>query len=299
MKRVLVLGGNGFIGRNLCSYLVSMGEEVYSFDMTIPEKKIAGVNYIEGDFFDDFTLKHIVAGKDVIYHAICTMNPGNSNDKYILGYERDFIQTIKLCDFIKESDCRLIFLSSGGTVYGNQEVQPIKEEALPSPINHYGNLKLCIENTIKTFNYQTKKKMLIARISNPYGPGQDYNKGVGFVDAAIKRTLHNETIEIWGDGSVVRDYIYIGDLCVMLYSLMNYEGDISVFNLSSNEGKSQNEVIEALKKITSDVKVVYKPKRNVDASKIVLDNSRIMSICDIELKSFNDGLKSYYEYCKA
>lgn len=71
------------------------------------------------------------------------------------------------------------------------------EDALPRPINHYGNVKLCIENTIRTFNYQAHTKILIARISNPYGPGQDFNKGVGFIDAAIKKTIRGEKIEIW------------------------------------------------------------------------------------------------------
>ena len=178
MRKVLVLGGNGFLGRNLCRHLVEMGEDVYSFDMSLPEKESPGIHYLEGDFFDDYTLQKIIDGMDVIYHAICTLNPGNSNEKCILGYERDFVQTAKLCSFIKDTDCRMIFFSSGGTVYGNQIEQPIKETAVPVPINHYGNLKLCIENTIRTFNFQMKKNMLVARISNPYGPGQDYHKGL-------------------------------------------------------------------------------------------------------------------------
>ena len=298
MKKILILGGNGFIGKNLAEYLVEQGEDVYSFDMSIPPKKIAQIHYLEGDFFDDYTLEDIIKGMDVIYHAISTVNPGNSNEKCVLGYERDFVQTVKLCNFIKDTNVRMIFLSSGGTVYGNQEQQPIKENAVPVPINHYGNIKLCIENTIRTFNFQMKKNMLIARISNPYGPGQDYHKGVGFVDAIIKRSLKKEPIEVWGDGSVVRDYIYIHDLCKMLYAMIYYQGENEVFNLSSNTGKSQNEIIEELKKLELELQVVYKQGRNVDAKRIVLDNSKILSICNIELTKFEDGFKSYYEYVK-
>ena len=192
----------------------------------------------------------------------------------------------------------MIFFSSGGTVYGNQEVQPITEDAVPVPINHYGNLKLCIENTMRTFNFQMKKNMLIARISNPYGPGQDYHKGVGFIDAAIKHTIAGETIEIWGDGNVVRDYIYIDDLCRMLYALIEYHGDTEVFNLSSNTGVSQNDIVDILKQIDPAVKVAYKPGRSVDAKKIILDNSRIHSICDFEMVSIEEGIKRYYDYIK-
>lgn len=298
MKKILILGGNGFIGKNLAEYLVGQGEEVYSFDMSIPPKKKSKIHYIEGDFFDDYTLEKIIQGMDVIYHAISTVNPGNSNEKCVLGYERDFVQTVKLCNLIKDTNIRMIFLSSGGTVYGNQERQPIREDAVPVPINHYGNIKLCIENTIRTFNFQMKKNMLIARISNPYGPGQDYHKGVGFVDAIIKRSLKKEPIEVWGDGTVVRDYIYIDDLCKMLYSMIYYMGEIEVFNLSSNTGKTQNEIIEELKNLEPELKVIYKPGRNVDAKKIVLDNERILSICNIELTKFENGFENYYEYVK-
>ena len=296
MRKILVLGGNGFLGKNLCAYLAGMGETVYSFDMALPKEKDERIKYIAGDFFDEYTLKKLVQGMDVIYHAICTLNPGNSNEKCIVGYERDFVQTAKLCSYIKDTDCRMIFFSSGGTVYGNQEQQPILETAVPVPINHYGNLKLCIENTIRTFNFQMNKNMLAARISNPYGPGQDYQKGVGFIDAAIKRALSGETIEIWGDGTVVRDYIYIDDLCKMLYALIGYHGNKEVFNLSSGVGISQNEIIDILKGLLPEAKVVYKPGRSVDAKKIILDNTRIRSVCDIEMVKIEEGIKRYYEY---
>ncbi len=298
MRKILVLGGNGFLGKNLCTYLADNGEKVYSFDMALPEKADKRIEYIAGDFFDDYTLEKIVKGMDVVYHAICTLNPGNSNDKCIVGYERDFVQTAKLCYYLKDTECRMIFFSSGGTVYGNQEIQPISEDAIPVPINHYGNLKLCIENTIRTFNFQMKKNMLVARISNPYGPGQDYHKGVGFIDAAIKRAIAGDTIEIWGDGSVVRDYIYIDDLCKMLYALSDYHGDIEVFNLSSNTGVSQNDIVEILKGLVPEVNVVYKPGRSVDAKKIILDNSRIHTICDFQMVSIEEGIGNYYKYIK-
>lgn len=299
MKKVLVLGGNGFIGRNLCRCLAEKEYEVYSFDMVVPPIVDSRINYIAGDFFDDYTLETIVKGMAVIYHAICTLNPGNSNEKYIMGYERDFVQTVKLCSYIKDTGTKLIFLSSGGTVYGNQDIQPITESAVPVPINHYGNLKLCIENTLRTFNFQTQTNMLVARISNPYGPGQDYHKGVGFVDAVIKRALNNEKIEIWGDGNVVRDYIYIDDVCEMLISLLNYQGSYEVFNISSNRGVSQLEIIEIIKQLEGNLEVEYKPARNVDARKIVLDNTRIMSTINIELTAFEDGIRKYYEYVKS
>lgn len=296
MRKILVLGGNGFIGRNLCTLMADAGEEVYSFDMSLPENRDSRIKYLSGDFFDDYTLQSVLDGMDVVYHAICTLNPGNSNDKCLMGYERDFVQTAKLCSMIKNSDCRLIFLSSGGTVYGNQEIQPIKEDAVPIPINHYGNLKLCIENTIRTFNFQSKTNMLVARISNPYGPGQDYHKGVGFIDATLKRAIHKETIEVWGDGNIVRDYIYIDDVCRMLYRLASYDGSVEVFNLSSNVGTSQNDVLDIIKQIVPDVDIKYTTGRSVDAGKIILSNERIMKLVDFNLVEVSTGIRNYYDY---
>ena len=97
---------------------------------------------------------------------------------------------------------------------------------------------------------------------------------------------------------MVRDYIYIDDLCKMLYSLMDYHGDIEVFNLSSNTGVSQNDIVEILKKIVSDVRVVYKPARSVDAKKIILDNTKIRTICNLDMISVEEGINRYYKNIK-
>lgn len=295
-RKVLVIGGSGFIGRNLCEYFVSKNESVFSFDIQKPEACNSRVKYIIGDFFDDEILQKAVDGMDIIIHSLSTVNPGNSNLRYMQGYSRDFIQSIKLFNMAIESKIKVIFLSSGGTVYGIQEKQPIKESQLPLPINHYGTVKLCIENVIRTFNTQLHTKMLIARISNPYGPGQDYQKGVGFVDAAIKKALKKETIEIWGDGSIVRDYIYIEDVCAMIYSLLDYVGKEEVFNVSSNEGVSQNTIIKELKALGIKPNVIYKDKRSVDVPEIILDNKKIKKIYSGKITLFKDGMRRYQLY---
>lgn len=294
--KILVLGGNGFIGSNLCKCLVKCGYDVYSFDMTVPQRKSDEIHYIEGDFFDDYVLSKITEGMDVIFHGICTLNPGNSQDKYLLGYERDFIQTVKLCSIVEKNQAKLIFLSSGGTVYGKQERQPIPEDTPTVPINHYGNLKLCIENLIRTFNTHIDNKMIIARISNPYGPGQDYHKGVGFIDAALKRAIEGNPIEIYGDGNTIRDYIYIDDVCRMLASFVTYSGEHEVFNISSAKGTSQKEILRIIKTLVPEFEIVYTAERSVDVKKIILDNSRYMKEFPTELIGLKEGIQRYYNY---
>ena len=297
MKKVLILGGSGFIGRNLCLFLSKAGYEVYSFDLVKPTNHVLPeVHYIAGDFFDDDDLNSAIEDKDYIIHAISTINPGNSNECYVRGYEKDFLQTVKLCNLLIGRSTRLIFLSSGGTVYGHHEIQPINENVLPQPINHYGNIKLCMENTIRTFNYQMHIKMLIVRISNPYGPGQDFKKGVGFIDAVLKNAISGEPVMVWGDGKNVRDYIYIEDVCKMITSLMEYSGEYDTFNISSGIGVSQNDVIEIVENMGLKPQIVYLDKRSVDVRKIILDNSRIKDVWKKEFVTLREGMEKYYNY---
>ena len=294
--KILVLGGNGFIGKNLCTYISSMGHDVISFDMDYGFRESTKITYVKGDFFQDDDLIPYLKDVDVVFHAISTINPGNSNNKYMQGYTHDFLQSVKLCDLSKQYHFKIIYLSSGGTVYGFQTHMPIDEETLAIPINHYGNLKLCIENTFRTFNKQFNTNVIIARIANPYGPGQDYSKGVGFIDAALKRAIHNQTIEIWGDGTVIRDYIYIDDVCHMLASLIYYEGKESVFNISSNSGVSQNEIIKIIHKMVPDISVKYLPARSVDVPAIILNNTKILSVCKEQCMEMEEGITKYYKY---
>jgi len=294
--KVLVLGGNGFIGYNLSKQLNVLSYDVLSFDLIKPNVEIPGIKYIEGNFFEDKDIIPYLEEVDVVYHAISTINPGNSNVKYMQGYQLDFIQSVKLCDWAQKYQFRIIYLSSGGSIYGKQTVMPIEEERTSNPINHYGNLKLCIENTYRTFNYQFNTDIIIARIANPYGPGQDYAKGVGFIDAVLKRGLNGEIIEIWGDGKIVRDYIYIEDVCMMLAALLKYKGNEKIFNISSGIGTSQNEIVKIVRNLIPDISVSYLPARSVDVPDIILDNSKIISVVGNRILSIKNGIEKYYEY---
>jgi UDP-glucose 4-epimerase len=138
--------------------------------------------------------------------------------------------------------------------------------------------------------------MIIARISNPYGPGQDYHKGVGFIDAVLKKAMTGEDIEIWGDGTTQRDYIFIQDACRMIASLIDYCGMEDVFNISLNRGASQKEILEIVKNLGLDFHVHYVAGRSVDAKKIVLDNTKIRRIYAEKLVDLEEGIRLYHEY---
>lgn len=99
-KKILILGGSGFLGSNLGGFLSRHGYEVYSFDLDFPMDRIDGIHYVKGDFFDISDLEQAVSDMDGIVHAISTIHPGNSNQAYMRGYEKDFLQTLKLCNML-------------------------------------------------------------------------------------------------------------------------------------------------------------------------------------------------------
>ena len=296
-KTVLILGGNGFIGTNFARFLVENSEfAITVFDKSLPKSPLEKITYIEGDFFNDVETQAAAHNFDWVIHALSTVNPGNSNDSYFRGYSKDLIQTIKICDSLIGTTTRMLFLSSGGTVYGIQENQPIPETATPSPINHYGGIKLCIENYLRINNKQFGTKSIIARISNPYGPGQDYTKGVGFIDAVLRCGLENKTLEVWGDGSTIRDYVYIDDVCSMLLDIMHYEGALDTLNVCSGHGVSQNQVISIVQKLIPGLEYKHLDGRSIDVSRVILDPSRINAISHTIPRSVELGIKEYYDF---
>ena len=290
---VMVLGGAGFIGRNLSRYLAQMGYRVSVFDLVVPEDKDPDIKYYAGNFFDDQTLETLTDGQDIIIHALSTVNPGNSNRNFMQGYTGDFIQTVKLFDLACRKDIRVIFLSSAGTVYGRYDGQPFSERHALQPINHYGSVKVCVETAMRSFNEQQGGRLVSCRITNPYGPGQDYRKGVGFIEAVIRNSVNGTTLEIWGDGSVVRDYIYIPDLCAMMEKLIHYEGEWHVFNISTGIGYSQKEILEIFRDLGINVSVKYTPARNVDARTNIANNERILQVSGIQCTPLREGIKAY------
>lgn len=294
--KVVILGGNGFIGRNLASYMNTIGYQVCSFDINYPIKKECGIEYIVGDFFNDLELENCVSDADIVVHAVSTINPGNSNEVYLSAYQKDFLQSVKLASYTIKYSCQLLYLSSGGTVYGRQDIQPITEKSVTEPINHYGNVKLCIENTYRTMIKQQNAKICIARIANPYGPGQDYTKGVGFIDAVLKKAINNETLDIYGDGSVERDYIYIDDVCRMLVELLKTEKKMDIYNIGTSVGTSQKEIVKMIREIVPTLKVCYLKGRQIDVPKIILDNTEIKKLYNKPITKIKEGIIKYYDY---
>ena len=289
------MGGNGFIGKNICNYLFTSGREVISFDRII-DNTCKCSHAVIGDYFNDEELFACVDEVDCIVHAICTISTNDSNTKFLQGYQKDLIQGVKLFEYAAKNGKKVIFLSSGGTVYGNPSHVPISENEATEPISHYGVLKRALENAANVINLTYGKHIISARLSNPYGPGQDFKKGIGFIDAVLRKASNHEEISIWGDGNIVRDYIYIDDVAKIIDKLVEYKGCETVFNVGTGIGTSQNQILETVRQIGLEVKVKYVESRAFDVKANILNIQRLKNIYHGKMIDVQEGIRLYYKY---
>ena len=215
--RCLVLGGKGFIGSHLVHRLKELGYTVRIFDLpeNSGDKNIEikdGVEIHKGDFLNKFDLATALKGVDYVFHLISTTTPKTSNDNPLYDIQTNLVGSLNLLELVKEMHIKLIFLSSGGTVYGNSDIYPIPEKQKARPICSYGVCKLSIEKYLYAYNHLYGLDYVVLRASNPYGEKQNPKSIQGAVSVFMHKTLENKKITIWGDGNVARDFLYIDDL---------------------------------------------------------------------------------------
>lgn len=303
----VILGGAGFLGSNLANTLMEKGESVLVFD-----RKSANysrlrplykeqLNIVIGDFSVCYPFAHLLEPGDVVYHLICTTNPGLSNQDMIGEIQENVLPTISLLDacVAKKVD-KIVFLSSGGTVYGRTNLEPFRETDSTNPISSYGVQKLTIEKYLKIFYHISALDYRIIRLSNPYGPFQNPRGGLGAVTTFTYRVLKGETVNIYGDGNITRDYIYVSDAIEGILRIAKYDAGEKLFNLGSGKGVTLIEVLQTVEKtLGRKADVQYLTARNVDVPYNVLDISRYRQISDdIHLTSLENGIRLLAESFK-
>lgn len=293
MNNKILIIGKGFIGNNLVRFLKEKSFEITVFD-SVKDNEFEYVSYYYGNYYEDEIIFDLIKNNDVIIDTISMINPNNQQDIYRESYRIEIERKIRIFDKVEFYNKRYLFLSSAGTVYGDSPSTVFNENAYPRPISHYGCIKLCLENIIHVYN--KNHNFIVLRISNPYGPGQDYRRGTGFIDAAIKSVLSNEVLTIWGDGTIIRDYIHIYDVCSIIEKIIAYEGEEEVFNISSGIGYSQNDVIKILESLGYEVALKYKEKRNGDVDKVIVNNTKVNEIFGVFPRSLIDGMIQYMNY---
>ncbi len=254
--KCVVLGGAGFLGSHLTDTLLAAGHEVRVFDRpnvtrakTLMQSHEA--EWVEGDFLNKKDLAAALAGCDLVYHLVSTTLPKTSNDNRLYDLETNVAGTLTLLELVKASrpPMKIVFVSSGGTVYGIPREVPIKETHPTDPICAYGIGKLAIEKYLHLYHVLDGIEYRVLRLANPYGEGQRPTSGQGIVTVCLEKVLRGEPIEIWGDGRVVRDYLYVGDAMEAFLKVTFYSGVHRVFNIGSGQGKSVLEVLSAVEAV--------------------------------------------------
>ncbi len=305
-KKCLILGGGGFIGSHLADSLLEKGHEVVIFDKLNFSRKninhiLDRVRIIEGDFNNEVDLKNSLVGIDYVFHLVSSTLPATSNENPIYDVETNLVSSLRfLNEAVANKIARVIFISSGGTVYGVPDEIPVKENHPCKPICSYGIIKKTIEDYLYMFYNLYGLDYRVFRLSNPYGERQNPFVAQGVVPVFLKKIIKGETIEIWGDGSVVRDYIYIKDAVRALVKSLEADTKAKVFNLSYGTGHSLNDVLEIMRRVAgTEPGVVYKQGRSIDVPVSVLDNSLISSSYGWKPETnLETGIKKTYEYIK-
>lgn len=278
---VLVLGGNGFIGSHLVDQLITLGHKVRVFDRG-PEqfrKPLIGVDYRYGDFNEKFLVSDALQGIEVVFHLICTSVPSTSNLSPADDVSNNLVDTINLLENMKNTGVRkIVYMSSGGTIYGNSRQLKITEDHPLNPICSYGIVKLAVEKYLLMYQKLYKFEPIILRASNPYGPRQSKIGLQGLISTILNKAIDNETVEVWGDGEAVRDYLYISDL-VRACTLAIDKNICGVFNIGSGIGYSINQVIDLIEEVCLyKIKVTRTKTRKLDVSRSVLDIQKAKNI---------------------
>ena len=279
-QTVVVFGGSGFLGQRLCKELVATGHRVRSVSRTgCPRGQAqswwADVDWISADLGTE-TSAPAIAGADVIFHLASSTYPSTSNSDVVFDLESNLVGSVRMLKTAVEKRVRrVIFISSGGTVYGVPQQNPIPETHPTNPICSYGIQKLAIEKYLYLFRALQDLDSVVLRVSNIYGEFQNLERPLGAVSHFSHRAVEGKPIEIWGDGTIRRDYIHIDDVVSALLGAMSYSGQDHIFNIGSGQSVSLNELLDFIRRrVEREIVVAYKPARSFDVKENVLDITR-------------------------
>jgi UDP-glucose 4-epimerase len=291
----IVLGGGGFIGTNLCRRLATEGHRVRAFGRQRPFlDALEGVEWFQGDFSDAGALAAAIETFDVVYHLINGTTPLSANLDMAADLQTNVAASLGMFDTcVKLGVARVVFVSSGGTIYGCPQQIPTPETAPTDPITAYGISKLAIEKYLALNRHLHRLDYRVLRVSNPFGPFQTSIKNQGVIASIISRALRREEIEIWGDGTVVRDFIFVDDVVDALVLASHDRSEMRLFNIGCGEGRSLRDVIETIETLVGrKLDVIWKPGRPVDVPVSVVAIERARDVLGWQPRtSFQSGLE--------
>ncbi len=300
-ETILLIGGNGFIGRNLIDF-VMRNKEFSNYKFVVLsrsiieneiENEIENVVYVMGDYSDRYTLIDLFSkwnfGK--VFHFATSTTPVSSGNNILQDINGNLIATIGLLDVMKDFGCKsIMYLSSGGAVYGEKNLNKISENEICLPVSSYGVVKLTIENYIRLYKKQYDINYLILRVSNPFGKFHTSEKQ-GVINIAIRRALREEKVEVWGDGTQSKDYLFVDDLIEIIFQLINKKVVNKTINIGSGETYQLNKILNTIKIYLPNLNVNYVESKASDVKDFCLDISLMNSLSDFKFTKFEEAIQ--------
>lgn len=301
-QRLVLLGGAGFIGQSLVRWLGREARRV-QFEIAILDPR--NPQFCEPDHYlrikieDTEEIKDFIKDQDLVFHLVHTTIPAESQGAPGREMEENYGPSKKLLQVLKKkSGVRLVYFSSGGTVYGEPDEQkPVPESAPLRPASLYAQTKAALENLVREAGASSGLKYLIIRPANPFGPFQEILNRHGAVGMAFRSLAQNLTFPVYGGGEAVRDYIYIDDFLGALFTVLEKERWGQTFNIGAGTGTSLNQLVELCQKVSGKkLKIKYQPMRGTDLKYNVLDSSKIMALGWQPEHTLRRGLRKTWEY---
>lgn len=307
MQTILLLGGYGFLGTNIMKYIDAHCASAYRvivFDKF--NHHLGGVECAccaktyAGDFSDKVLLERIFNENkiDIVIHALSTTVPVDSlNARF--DVESNLLPTLDVLNLMVQHEVKdIVYLSSGGAIYGNAAQHAHKETDDVFPVSSYGVVKLAIEKYLMQYAELYGLRPLIVRLSNPYGP-YHYSMKQGVCNVAMTTALQKQTMTIWGDGNGSKDYIYVEDFVTILFKLLEKGISGEVINIGSGCLKTVNEIVEMVKHFVPDFRWEHTDKQQFDVSHFELDTAKLKSIIGAySFTSFEEGMRRTYDWTK-
>jgi len=296
---VLILGGHGFIGSHIVELLSNTGHSLRVLARKKSEIKYKG-ELILGDFFDDTKLSEALVGIDTVVHCISTTVPKSSEMDPIYDIKSNLIGIVRLLQLMKAHNVpNLIFLSSGGTVYGNSSSSPITEDSALNPVSSYGAVKVAMEKFIGLSELNWGVKSIIIRPSNPYGERQGFKGLQGLISVVLKSTFDESPVLIYGDGSMLRDYVYVQDVAKLICRAIDSNRS-GIYNAGSGVGHSVNQIISTIEKVSGKkVQRLYQEARSFDVKNVVLSSELTQRHFGWKsTTTLESGIRKQYEWLK-
>lgn len=303
---IVIFGGGGFIGSTIADRLLAEKHAVRIFERprVNPYRKFRNderVHWVTGDLLSMQDVTNAVRDTDAVLHLVSTTLPKNSNDDPIYDVQSNVVGSLQILKAMIDCKVRnIVFISSGGTVYGNPVYLPIDERHPTDPLVSYGISKLTIEKYLQMYERLFGIKAITLRVANPYGERQRIETAQGAVGVFLYRALKGLPIEIWGDGSITRDYIHVSDVAEAFVKALKYTGNARLFNVGSGVGTSLNSLIELLETVLgASIERRYLPGRPYDVPVSVLCNKLARNEFNwTPLVSITDGIARAAEWMR-